>query len=194
MDIALSHAEGQRVLKQRNLLAIVAIGLGLLAIALFFTATARDREIVLQPVIRAPLTISSAGVSRAYLELVTRDAAVLVLNRNPQNLEYWMGEVMRIASPRTQGRLRAELMKIVTEQRGSSIAQFFTMESMRIDTDALVSEVSGQLHTVVGEKVVAREDRTFRFTWEYSGLSLRLLGFGMVRTASERPGAFGEQS
>ena len=192
MDVALSHAQGQRALKQRNLLALAVLALTLLAIALFFVAAARNREIVLQPVIRSPLTISSAGVSREYLELVTRDTAVLILNRNPQNLEYWMGEVLRIASPRTQGRLRADLMKIVNEQRGSSIAQFFTIEAMKIDPDEKVSEVSGQLHTIVGEKVISKEHRIFRFTWEYSGLTLRLLGFGMVRPAGGRAGALEE--
>ncbi len=34
----------------------------------------------MQPVLRSPLTISSAGVSREYLELITRDVVVLILS------------------------------------------------------------------------------------------------------------------
>jgi conjugal transfer pilus assembly protein TraE len=73
-------------------------------------------------------------------------------------------------------------MKIVNEQRGSSIAQFFTIQTMELDTKNLRSTVTGDLHTIVGNKVVSSERRSFRFDWQYSGLSLKLVGFGMVTT------------
>lgn len=180
MELSYSHTHSQRILRQRNLLAIVAASLGAITVLLFFVTLSRDREVVLQPVLRSPLTVSSAGVSREYLEMITRDTVVLTLDRSPQNLEYWMNAVLDITSPRLQGRVKADLLKIVNEQRGSSIAQFFTIETMKIDTKNLRSEVTGQLHTVVGNKVISNERRTFRYDWEYSGLSLKLLGFGMV--------------
>ena len=62
MDLSYSHAHNQRVLKQRNLLVVVAVGLaGLTALLLLF-GISRDREIVLQPVLRSPVTVSSASV------------------------------------------------------------------------------------------------------------------------------------
>ena len=183
MDLAYQHSYGQRLLKQRNMLAIATLALAGLVVILFLVSTSRNREIVLQPVLSSPVTISSAGVSRDYLEMVTRDAAVLTLDRSPQNLDYWMKEVLRITSPKAQGRLKGDLLKIIDEQRGSSIAQFFTIQSMKIDPEQLVSEVTGELHTIVGEKVISNEVRTFRYTWEYSGLSLKLVGFGMVKAA-----------
>jgi len=144
-------------------------------LSLTFTVS-RDREVVLQPILRSPITVSSAGVSREYLEMVTRDTVVLTLNRSPQNLEYWMNSVLDIAAPEAQGRIKGDLLKIVNEQRGSSISQFFTIEKMELDTKGLHSEVSGNLHTVVGNKVVSNESRTFRYDWKYSGLSLKLIG------------------
>lgn len=185
MDLSHSHTNSQRILRQRNLLAITALVLAAIVLLLFTLAVSRDREIVLQPVLKTPLTISSAGVSREYLELITRDTALLTLNRSPQNLEYWMKTVLDITSPRTQGRVKADLLKIVTEQRGSSISQFFTIQSMKLDPKVLRSEVTGELHTVVGNKEVASETRTFRYDWEYSGLSLKLIGFGMVTAGKD---------
>src|SRR3546814_1446506 len=66
------------------------------------------------------IEISSAGVSREYLELVTRDASVMMLNRSPQNLDYWMESVLRIVHPSAYGRIKGDLLKIVSDQRGSS--------------------------------------------------------------------------
>ncbi|AMK20552.1 MULTISPECIES: type IV conjugative transfer system protein TraE [Sphingomonadales] len=180
MELSYSHSHSQRVLRQRNLLAIVAVGLCALTILLLIFTVSRDREIVLQPILRSPVTVSSAGVSREYLEMITRDTVVLTLNRSPQNLEYWMNAVLDITAPASQGKVKADLLKIVNEQRGSSISQFFTIEKMELDTKGLRSEVTGSLHTIVGNRVISNERRTFRYDWEYSGLSLKLIGFGMV--------------
>ncbi len=185
MDLSYSHAQNQRVLKQRNLLVVVAAALAGLAALLLTLGISRDREVVLQPVLQSPITVSSAGVSRQYLEMITRDVVVLTLDRSPQNLEYWMNQVLAITSPRVQGKITGDLLKIVNEQRGSSISQFFTIQSMDIDPKNLRSEVTGELHTIVGNKVISNERRTFRYDWEYEGLSLRLVGFGMVRKGKE---------
>lgn len=131
MDLAYSHAPSQRVLKQRNMLLVISLAFAGLSAVLGVTAAARDCEVVLQPVLRTPLTISSAGVSREYLEAVTRDAAVLTLNRTPQSLEYWMTSVLEMVHPSAYGQVKGDLLKIVEDQRGSSIAQFGGTRSTR---------------------------------------------------------------
>ena len=186
MELAYSHTQSQRVLKQRNMLLVTSLAFAGLSAVLGVTAAARDREVVLQPVLRTPLTISSAGVSREYLEAVTRDAAVLTLNRTPQSLEYWMTSVLEMVHPSAYGQVKADLLKIVDDQRGSSIAQFFTVESMKVDPDGLTSEVTGVLHTMVGRQEVSANQKTFRYGWVYNGLSLKLVQFGMVEKVDPR--------
>jgi conjugal transfer pilus assembly protein TraE len=180
MDLSYSHSQNQRVLKQRNMLVVTSLALAGLAAVLGVAASSRDREVVLQPVLHTPLTLSSAGVSREYLEAVTRDAAVLTLNRTPQSLDYWMKSVLEMVHPSAYGQVKADLMKIVDDQRGSSIAQFFTVESMKVDPEALTSEVTGVLHTMVGRQEVSATPKTFHYGWVYNGLSLKLVQFGMV--------------
>ncbi|VWX49822.1 type IV conjugative transfer system protein TraE [Novosphingobium sp. 9U] len=180
MDITHAHLSSQRVLKQRNGLAIVSIALTIVILILFIMASTRDREIVLQPISRSPLTLSSAGVSREYLEMVTRDVALLALNRSPETLKYWMDNILEMTDPRSRGQLKSDLIKVVEEQRGSQITQFFTINTIRTDPEALTSDVIGVLHTVAGSKEVTTQPRTFRFTWTYTGVSLKLRGFGIV--------------
>lgn len=87
MDFSYQHAQSQRVLRQRNMLGITAIVLaGIVGLLLLFSAN-RDREAVLLPILDGPLRVSSSGVTREYLELVTRDTAVLTLNRTPNSLD-----------------------------------------------------------------------------------------------------------
>jgi len=180
MDLSISHAQAQRLLKQRNLLAIGCAALFGVSVLLTLTAASREREVVLQPVLARSLTLSSSHIDKDYLELVTRDAALLTLNRSPSNLQYWMDSILEITDPRTHGRMKAELMKVFSEQNGSNVSQYFTIEKLSVDPEGLTSEVNGILHTVVGSKEVTAEARTFRFVWSYSGVSLKLAGFGQV--------------
>jgi len=180
MEVGFSEQQAQRVLRQRNILVLACAGLGIIAIFALIAASSRDREVVLQPVLTRSITLSSAGVTKEYLELVTRDAAVLMLNRTPSSVEYWLDEVLRMTDPSAHGRIKGDLLKIVSDQQGSSVSQYFTMEGMQVDPVNLRSQVTGTLHTLVGRQEVAAVKRTFRFDWTYSGIELRLIGFGAV--------------
>ena len=106
MLVQISHERSQVLLRQRNLFALTSAGLAVaLVVAGGFAAT-RDREVLLVPTTRAPLTVSSAGVSAQYLEFVTRDAALLLLNRSPEGLDYWMSQILELADPAANGTLR----------------------------------------------------------------------------------------
>lgn len=181
MELAYTHAQSQRVLKQRNMLAVVALLLLGSTVLLSTAAANTEREVILQPILSNPLTLSANSIPKEYLELVTRDTALLTLNRSPQNLQFWMEQVLDIADPRTHGKLKADLMGVLEEQSGSNVSQYFTMERMTVDTEALTSEVNGVLHTIVGQKEVSAEAKTFKYIWTYNGVSLKLAGFGLAK-------------
>lgn len=180
MELSLAHEASQRTLKQRNLLALICIVLGILVVVMFTAASTRDREIVLQPILPNEIALSSASVTPEYLEAVTRDTAQLALNRSPETLQYWLDGLVAIAAPEARGPLKAQLMEIMQEQQGSQVTQFVTIDWIRTDPENLTSQVGGVLHTVVGSRDVRREHKIFEFRWKYTGVSLRLKGFGVV--------------
>ncbi len=183
-----AHDRAQTLLRQRNILALTSSVLVIATIAATSLAASRDREIVLTPTISRPLTLSSAGVTNEYFELVTRDTALMLLNRSPEGLDYWMQSILALAHPSAFGQLKAELMEIVNEQRGSDVSQSFVIKAMSVDPAGLTSDVSGSLKTFVGAQVIASEERKFRFRWTYSGLRLALTGFAQV-PADDRNGS-----
>lgn len=174
----ISHGRSQALLKQRNMLAVLVLALIGLMMVIITMFVSRDREIVLQPVLSRPLTISSAGVTSEYLEMVTRDTASIALNRSPESLEYWMREILKIVHPSAYGRLKANLLRVIDENKGSDVSQSFSMTGMKIDPKQLTSEVSGVVTVFVGKKVISSAKKTFRFRWFYSGLTLSLIEFG----------------
>lgn len=176
----ISHERQQSLLRQRNLFAFTSAGLGLALVVAGSLAATRDREVVLVPTVPKALTVSSAGVEADYLELVTRDAALVLLNRSPEGLDYWMNEILKLADPASYGRLKAELVRIVEEQRGSDVTQAFVIRSMTVDPKGLTSDVTGTLKTFVGAQVIASDERRFRFSWTHRGLRLALSGFAQL--------------
>ena len=185
MRAEFAHELAQKHLRQRNTLALVAGVLGVGCLILGGAAVTRDREVVLVPVTAQTLTVSSAGVDAAYLELVTRDAALMLLNRSPESLDYWMAQILKLADPAAHGRLKAELVKIVEEQRGSDVSQAFVIRSLSVDPRGPTSTVSGTLKTFVGAQVIASNERRFTFRWTRRGLSLALAGFEQLPTDAD---------
>lgn len=92
-DIA--HQRSQSLLRQRKaLLAAVALSF-VVNVALGVAVTSKDREVILQPVAPRALQISASGVSADYLEFVTRDTALMLLNRTPDRQDHAGGRPVR---------------------------------------------------------------------------------------------------
>ena len=185
MHVNIAHERAQRLLRQRNWLTLGLAGMTIVSAAMMAAAASSDREIVLVPITSDQTLLTSAGVTPEYLELVTRDTALMLLNRSPESLDYWMDQILKLAAPQEHGKLKAELVKIVSEQRGSDIAQAFVIRSLEVNPESLSSTVTGTLKTYVGAQVISSEQRQFSFRWSYSGLSLRLTGFSQL---SAHPG------
>ncbi len=177
MLVQISHERSQALLRQRNLFALTSAGLAIALVVAGGFAVTRTREVLLVPTVRAPLTVSSAGVSAQYLEFVTRDAALMLLNRSPEGLDYWMSQILDLADPAANGTLKGELLRIVEEQRGSDVTQAFVIKELKVDPKGLTSEVKGTLKTFVGATVIGSDERRFRFSWTYQGLRLALSSF-----------------
>lgn len=180
MHADIAHAQAQTWLRQRNQLAAVSVVALITALTATGFAVTKDRQIVLVPMTRSDVTVSSAQISADYLELVTRDTALMLLNRSPHSLDYWMDQILGLAHPDAYGRLKSALVRIVAEQKGSDVAQAFVIAKMTVDAPALTSEVEGTLKTYVGAQVISTEKRRFRFAWDYTGLKLSLTGFAPV--------------
>ena len=54
------------------------------------------------------------------------------------------------------------------------------LKRLKVDPDALTSDVTGTMHTMVGREEVSAAPKTFHYGWAYNGVSLKLVQFGMV--------------
>jgi conjugal transfer pilus assembly protein TraE len=186
MRAEFAYEEAQKYLRQRNQLALVA---GVLAVTTLLgvgAAATRDRELVLVPDHqRAPGAVerrTRRALPRARHPRHRADAAQPQPPR-PRLLDGGDPQARRSGSARA---LKAELVKIVDEQRGSDISQAFVIRKMEVDPAGLTSTVTGTLKTFVGAQVIASNDRSFRFRWTKRGLALALAGFEQLQDPTRR--------
>lgn len=183
MEIERQFAQAGNYVMQRNLVAGIAGGSLLLNLVFGGLLLTRTEQVILQPVIQQPLTITSSRVTRDYLELVTRDTAISILNRSPQSLNYWMNNVLKLTDPEAYGTVKAQMLRITNQLRGSDITQYFEPQTIVTDPDELKSEVTGIVHVFLGSKKVSADVVKYRFNWTYRGLTLKLSGFDKLEDA-----------
>jgi conjugal transfer pilus assembly protein TraE len=192
MDVTRQLVQAGSFQLQRNVAYGVAGGSLLLNLVFGFMLLTRSEQVILQPVIQQPLTITSSRVTRDYLELVTRDTAISILNRSPQSLNYWMNNVLKLTDPEAYGKVKADMLRITKQLRGSDITQYFEPQTITVDPDELKSEVTGIVHVFLGSKKVSANVVKYRFDWTYRGLTLKMSGFNkvedMVPTGAPRVG------
>lgn len=182
-----AHQRAQALLKQRNIFVISFVASVVLNLLQMGINLAKDREVVLVPALSDRMAITSGTVSKDYLEAVTRDVALVILNRSPTALDYWKSNILRVTHPSAHGEVNRELVRLIDELRHSDVTQAFAMTGLRVDPERLVSEVDGVVTTYVGSKVISSQKRTFRFRWKYEGVSLALLGFEMLVDERQPP-------
>ena len=95
MRAEFAHEQAQTYLRQRNRFAVLAGVLGLTTLVSLGAAVTRDEQVVLVPITSERITVSSGGIDAPYLELVTRDTALMLLNRAPESLDYARGASCR---------------------------------------------------------------------------------------------------
>ena len=182
-----AHQRAQALLKQRNIFVISFVASVVLNLLQMGINLAKDREVVLVPALSDRMAITSGTVSKDYLEAVTRDVALVALNRSPTALDYWKSNILRVTHPSAHGEVNRELVRLIDELRHSDVTQAFAMTGLRVDPQRLVSEVDGVVTTYVGSKVISSQKRTFRFRWRYEGVSLALIGFEMLVDERQQP-------
>ncbi|NJM50217.1 MAG: conjugal transfer protein TraE [Sphingomonadales bacterium] len=189
MDTRQAFADNTKYLAQRNMIAGISGFSLFLNLILGVYVMFRDETVVLQPVIQQPLKITGSHITSDYLELVTRDTAIAVLNRTPASIDYWMNNVLRITDPAAYGQVKTQLLRVKNQLGDTDITQHFEPLTISTYPDDLRSEVTGIVYVYVGSAQVSETPVRYEFNWTYRGLSLKLSGFKALQNGPDENNA-----
>lgn len=105
----------------------------------------------------APLRISDATISEAYLTLVARDLLTLAMNQTPENTDFNRQKLLEYALPSAFSELD-EALKIRSDRlKRLRASTFFAIDSMHVDEKALIFTADGYLLHYIGKKETTRQ-------------------------------------
>ena len=184
MDTNVSYTRLKTALRQRNVLAVFTLLLGVTGLLQTYLIATRDRHVILTPTLLADTALSTRAPSPEYLEQVTRDVAGLFLNRHPHNLSYFRENILRLAHPSTHGEIESALMETERRLIATKTATVFYPAEIYVDPLTLYSEIRGELHTYLGPERVSSEPALYAADWRFEAMRLWLEDFYPI-TADE---------
>jgi len=157
----------------------VGVGLAILStIMVSFVAVSKKASVIIMPSTVNEYAIVRGRVPDQYLIDMTRDIANLLLNRHPNDTDYFRDNILRRVEPRYHDAIRAQIAQDEIDNKYKAGERTWRPDQicvLRRDDKALVSEVVGVLDTYVNDRKVDTEFVVKRFEWTLDGMRLWLV-------------------
>ena len=186
MDATSSTSRIRTTTRITVLLALLVVALTIAVIALAIAVTTKRTETVLVPTLTSEMRIVSGTPSAEYMEAMTRDVAALMLNRHPNNTDYFRDNILRLVHASVYARIERELAAQRQERVRTRTSTVFHPVSIYVAPEDGYSEITGILRTYVGPEQVSENTQTYAASWIVEGLSVRLADFSQVDRADSR--------
>ncbi len=176
-----------KLLRQRNALIILAVGMCLsnmlLAAAVFL---ANERVVLVPPHITKSFWCDSKAVSREYLEEMSLFFARQLLDVSPASAEYQRRIVLGYVSPEYHNQLKKRLIIEGERYQKQNVSTSFKPIKVKVSPEKLVAEVVGDLISFVGQARVKESRESYRLNYRYRDGRLLITNFELLETRDAR--------
>lgn len=160
--------------RQRNV-AFVLLLVALVAIVILsLSVTAKKDQIILVPLTNHPMTVEAGKVRRDYLRETAITISYFFENIAPETAEYFEERILSVTHPSARGRISAGLQETVERWQDGSSSRAWYPRDVYEDPKTLYVEVTGELRTFVGMKLVDQRQMTLAMQFFQEGYSLYL--------------------
>ena len=160
--------------RQRNV-ALVLLAVALVSIVvLSLSVTAKRDQIVLVPLTSQPLTVEAGKVRRDYLRETAITISYFFENITPESADYFEERILSVTHPSARGRISADLQETVERWKDGSSSRAWYPRDVYEDPKSLYVEVTGELRTFVGTKLVDQRQMTLAMQFFQEDYSLYL--------------------
>lgn len=160
--------------RQRNV-ALVLLLIALVSIVvLSLSVTAKRDQIVLVPLTSQPMTVEAGKVRRDYLRETAITISYFFENITPESADYFEERILSVTHPSARGRISADLRDTVERWKDASSSRAWYPRDVYEDPKSLYVEVTGELRTFVGTKLVDQRQMTLAMQFFQEDYSLYL--------------------
>jgi len=184
MKYLLQQTRLQHLIQHRNgylLLASGSILLNVLLVILVFSMMGRERIVLVPPEIQKPFWVTSSKVSPEYLTEMVIFLNSLNFNVTPSNAQQQHTVLLRYVDPVYYSSVKTKLIEMEDKLKKDHGSLSFQTAHVKVDTNQLIAEVTGDLHYSIGDIQLPPQRVVFKWGFYYSQGRLRIITFPEIK-------------
>lgn len=185
MRYLLERSRMQHLIKTRNGYLVLACGslvLNVLLVGFMFFMVGRERIVIVPPEIQKSFWVTSGRVSPEYLSEMVLFLTSLSFNMTPSNAAMQHSVLLRYVDPSYYEILKVKLIEVEDQIKKEHITTSFYPNDIKVDTNKLIAEVSGDLQYTVGDTQLAPTHVSYQIKFSYKQGQLKITSFPEVKS------------
>ncbi|WP_338911973.1 type IV conjugative transfer system protein TraE [Mycetohabitans rhizoxinica] len=133
----------------------------LMGVILLGFVVLRDTTKIVPPEVKRPYEISSNYANKDYLLDMADYVLAQVLTVTPDNVDYNVKTILRMAHPDGYGALKASLEAAALRMRHERVTTIWVPRKEEVNEQDLRVKVSGRLKTYIADKLTSERDKDY---------------------------------
>lgn len=181
MNVSIYYQDLSTVMKQRNLLLLLA-GLFLVmnVILSFSLIVKKERIVIVPPLLEKSFWTQGGLVSTSYLEELSGWLGHLMLDKNTTNMKTHHKQLLKYIAPEQYQTLLKTLLKDEARYVSDGLSTSFAIQQYETNKDKMEVILKGVLDIKVGSKSISRIKKTYLIKYKYAYGKLYLWKFREV--------------
>jgi len=172
---------------QRNILFFVSVFMFIIIFLLTIKVFKQETTVVLVPnFFSTELKLSNKKVSDGYLEAMSRDVILTILNITPDNISYAQDSILTLIHSSSYGKIKEQFEVLKQDIKKRKVSTVFYPTQIITNSSNLTAEIEGELRTLLGKKEVNRKKTSYHIGYNYSAGKLTVVNFYENKNLGEK--------
>lgn len=176
--------KAKRNIRKRDYVIMFLAACLFMSLVIAFKNVNRERTIVVPPLVRETFWVDSNDASPDYLQEMSTYFIFLVNNISPSNIDYQYKLFLDKVNPSQQGVLKLQLDKQSQRVKRNNLVTMFYIKGFKIDTASNKVAITGQLDSLIGDKMVSSKEKVYRIGYQLINGKLYVNEFGEVKSSN----------
>ncbi|HRG61588.1 MAG TPA: type IV conjugative transfer system protein TraE [Burkholderiales bacterium] len=174
----------KRGVRSRDVLLFILVITNLLTVSVAYKNLSRERTIITPPVTRETFWIDSSDADPKYLQEMSTYFVLLANNISPSNIDYQNKLFLNYVNPAQQAELKSALDQQAQRVKRNQLVTMFYIKGFRVDAASNKVVITGQLDTLVGDKLTSSVEKMYRIGYQIINGKLYITEYGEVQSAN----------
>lgn len=174
--------KARKTIRNRNIIIVFLVSMTYMATFVAYKNSNRERTIVSPSEVHETFWIDSNNASPNYLQDMSTYFVLLANNISPTNVEFQYKIFLAKVNPNQQGQLKLLLDKQAQRVKRNNLITMFYIKGYQIDADANKVVVTGQLDSLIGDKMISSQEKQYRIGYQLINGKLYVNEYGEVQS------------